>query len=285
MTEYRKIDLNEWHQTGAGANSISYVNEDETLLLKTFKGNVTLEVALRDIEMAQKVASLGIATAEVYEIVDVNGKPGVIYQNLKGKKSYSRLIADSPEKLTEYAKEFAAKAKELHSFPCNTELFDSKVEMIRKGVKASKFIDKYKPSLYELLDQMSQHTTCLHGDLQTGNLVKANGQDYWIDFDKFAYGDPIMDIAHMYTMYSSLAWFPYIQNLAHMNKKMLNQFWVDFVGEYFGIAPAEVKEFNKKLEIYNALDLVQRSYLRPGFIADAVSLILVKPKLKNYFKL
>lgn len=285
MAEYRKIDLNEWHQMGAGANSVSYISEDETLMLKVFKTNATEETALMDVQMAQKVASLGIATAEVYEIVNINGKFGVIYQNLKGKKSYSRLVADNPEKIDEYAKEFAAKAKALHSVPCNTELFESKTEMIRKGVKAAKFIDKYKPLVYELLDQMNEHKTCLHGDLQTGNLVKTNGQDYWIDFDKFSYGDPIMDIAHMYTMYSSLAWFPYIQNLAHMNKKMLKQFWVSFVGEYFGVAPEGVKEFNKKLEIYNALDLAQRSYLQPGFIADAVALILVKPKLKKYFNI
>lgn len=87
----------------------------------------------------------------------------------------------------------------------------------------------------------------------------------------------------MYTMYSKLAWFPYIQNLAHMNKKMLNSFWVAFVKEYYGIAPERIKEFNKSLDIYNAFDLAQRSYYKPGLIADLVSLILVKPKLKKHF--
>ena len=131
---------------------------------------------------------------------------------------------------------------------------------------------------------MNEHKTCLHGDLQTGNLVRTEDQDYWIDFDKFAYGDPIMDMAHMYTMYSKLAWFPYIQNLAHMNKKMLKQFWAAFVKEYYGITSEGIKEYNKNLGIYNALDLVQRNYFNPGLVADLVSLILVKPKLKKYFK-
>ena len=283
MEDYKTIDINQWHKTGEGANSDSYVNEDESQMLKLFKANAIEETARKDFIMAQKVASLGIATAKVYEIVKVDGKFGVIYQNLKGKKSYSRMMADSPEKIDEYAKDFAHKTKELHSTLCNTELFESKAELIRKGVERSKFIGKYKPAIYKFLNQMNEHKTCLHGDLQTGNLVRTDEQDYWIDFDKFAYGDPIIDVAHMYTMYSKLAWFPYIQKLTHMNKKMLNQFWIAFVKEYYGITPEEIKTFNKKLDIYNALDLVQRSYFKPGIIADLVSLLLVKPKLKNYF--
>lgn len=35
--------------------------------------------------------------------------------------------------------------------------------------------------------------------MQTGNLIDADGIDYWNDFDRFSYGDPIIDIAHMYT--------------------------------------------------------------------------------------
>lgn len=283
MNDYKIIDLKQWHKTGEGANSASYVNEDESLMLKLFKLNAIEETAKKDILMAQNVASIGIATAKVYEIVKIEDKFGVIYQNLKGKKSYSRMIADNPEKVDEYAKAFAKKAKELHSMPCNTELFDRRTEMIRKGVERSKYIDKYKTEIYKVLDKMDEHKTCLHGDLQTGNLVRIEEQDFWIDFDKFAYGDPVIDIAHMYTMYSKLAWFPYIQNLTHMNKKMLKRFWAAFVQEYYGIASEGLKEFNKSLDIYNALDLVQRSYYKPGLIADLVSLILVKPKLKKYF--
>ena len=283
MDSYRKIDLNQWRRTGGGANSDSYVNEDESQMLKLFKANAVEETAKKDFNMAQKVASLGIVTADVYEIVRIDDKFGVIYQNLKGKRSYSRMAADDPEKIDEYAKDFARKAKELHSTPCNTELFVSKAEIIRKGVDCSKFIEKYKPMLYGFLSQMNEHKTCLHGDLQTGNLVRTEEQDYWIDFDKFSYGDPIMDIAHMYTMYSKLAWVPYIQNLTHMNKKMLNQFWAAFLQEYYGINAKEIKEFNKKLDLYNALDLVLRSYFKPGLIADLVSLILVRSKLKKYF--
>ena len=284
MSEYRLIDLSEWEKSGAGANSESYINADKTQMLKLFKNNATEETAAKDLLMAQKVASLGIETPEVYEIVKVGEKFGVIYQNLNDKKSYSRLIADAPEKVNEYAKAFAAKAKELHATPCDTELFNSNASAVRKGIEMAKYIDSYKPKLYEFVSQMESHTTCLHGDLQTGNLVNAQGCDYWIDFDRFSYGDPIIDIAHMYTVYQKLAWFPYIQNLFHMNKKLLRQFWTSFIKEYFGVDESGIQEINERLEAYNLLDLVSRNYRQPGLISDLVTLILVKPQLKKYFR-
>ena len=284
MNEYHAVDLSLWRKTGSGANSDSYLGEDAGLLLKVFKKNATEEKAAKDFTMARKVASLGITTAAVYEIVKVGDKFGVIYQNIKNKKSYSRLIADDPEQMREYVKAFAARTKELHATPCDTEMFEGRTEMIRKGIAHAKFVEKYKPDLYKLADEMAEHTTCLHGDLQSGNLIRADGRDYWIDFDRFSYGDPIMDIAHMYNIYVCVSWLGFIQKLLHMDRKTLLRFWDLFVEEYYGLTGAEAAEFSKSLSIYNALDLIQRNYTRPSFFSDLVTLILVRPKVKKYFR-
>ena len=53
MNEYRNIDLSQWHQTGSGANSDSYMCEDDGLLLKVFKMNATEQKALKDYNMAK----------------------------------------------------------------------------------------------------------------------------------------------------------------------------------------------------------------------------------------
>lgn len=50
-------------------------------------------------------------------------------------------------------------------------------------------------------------------------------------------------------------------------------------------SPATHGKFvNERLEIYNLLDLLSRNYRQPGLISDLVTLILVKPQLKKYFK-
>lgn len=284
MENYRSIDLNEWRKTGAGSYADTYTCDDESLLLRLCRKNATLESVLDDFTRDVNVSSLGIVTAAAREIVKVGDSFGLIYQNIKNKKSYSRMIADDPEHLHEYAVAFAERAKELHATPCDTELFEGISEKIRKGIDMAKFMNKYKPELYKVVDEMAEHTTCLHGDMQTGNLINADGKDYWIDFDRFTYGDPIMDIAHMYTVYVSMSWFFFIQNLFHMNKKLLNRFWDEFMEAYYGFSKSETKKFNKTLKIYNALDLIQRNYIKPGLLSDMVTLILVRPQVGKYVK-
>lgn len=284
MAEYRSIELNEWHKTGDGANVESYTSKDDNLMLKVFKSDSTEENALRDYNMAAKVAAMGIATPEVYEIVRVGDGYGVIYQNLKNKKSYSRLVVDNPEKIKEYAADFAKMSKELHSIPCNTDIGEGKLLRIRKGIEKAKFIGRYKTDLYKLLDETTTVTTCLHGDLHTGNLVRSEGQDYWIDLDRFTYGNPILDIAHMNNMYSSLSWLPFIQNITHMNKKQLNEFWDCFVEEYYGYTKKDtekLKELERKICIFNGLDLIEKNYTSPGLLSDLITLILILPKVRK----
>lgn len=282
---YRKIDLSNWRKIGQGSNGFLYACDDESIVLKVNKKPIAIEkFVLKEFDRAKKVASLGLQTPEAKEVVEVDGKLGIIFENVKNKKSFSRLIVDDPENFEKYVKDFVAEAKKLHSTPCNTEMFDGRAELIKKGIENAKFIKKYKEDLYKLVDEMATKTTCLHGDLQTGNLIQAKGVNYWIDLERFSYGDPIIDMAHMYTIYKGMSWFPYIQNLLHMNKKQLNKFWTLFLNEYYGFNEAEIKDFEKRLKIYNSLDLLQKNYLHKGLYADLVTLILARPAIKKYCK-
>lgn len=284
MTNYRELNLSEWHEMGKGSNAVTYCNSDKTMLLKLNKLTANEKMVRAEYEHCKNIASLGVPTPTVYEMVKVGDKLGILFQNIRHKKSYSRMIADDPDNIEEYTKKFAAKCKELHSTPCNTELFEGVTDILRKGIDNAKFIDKYKYELYKLIDEMSECTTCIHGDMHTGNLIDVEGEDYWIDFDKFSYGDPIIDLAHMYTIYVKMSWFFYIQNLLHMDKKLLNKFWYIFMKEYNGYNKEETDEFNKKLKIYNAIELLQKNYTHPGIYADLITLILAKPVVKNYCK-
>lgn len=284
MDNYREINLDEWQAVGEGAIAITYVSEDGDTLLKLNKMTANEHMVLNEYNRSKSVASLGIATPAVYEVVRSGDKLGILFQNIKHKKSYSRLIADNPEKIEEYTRAFAAKCKELHATPCNVELFEGRTEVLRKSIDNAKFINKFKPELYKIVDGMADITTCLHGDMQTGNLIDADGTDYWIDFDKFSYGDPIIDIAHMYTIYVGMSWFFFVQNIVHMRKKLLNEFWYIFMREYYGFNKEETDNFNKRLKIYNAIELLQKNYTHPGIYADLITLLLARPAIKQYCK-
>lgn len=283
---YRKIDLSNWKKVGQGSNGYLYACEDDSIVLKLNKKMIATEkFVLKEFDRARKVASLGLKTPEAKEVVEIDGKLGIIFENVKNKKSYSRLIVNNPEDMEKYVDDFVQETKKLHSTACDTNLFEGRVDLIKKGIDNAKFINRYKKDLYKIVENMGSKTTCLHGDLQTGNLIKANNINYWIDLEKFSYGDPVMDIAHMYIVYKGMAWLPYIQSLTHMSKKQMNQFWNLFLNKYYGFNDDEIKVFEKKIKFYNALDLLQKNYLHKGLYADLVTLILAKPTIKKYLKL
>ena len=284
MTDYKELKLDGWKQVGDGSNAVTYTSPNEDLLLKLNKNTANEAMVMNEFDRCKNVESLGILTPLAYEIVRVGNKIGILFQNIKNKTSYSRLVADNPENMEEYAKRFAAKCKELHATQCNTSLFEGKTDILRKSIDNAKFIEKYKPQLYRIVDKMAESSTCLHGDMHTGNLVVAEGKEYWIDFDKFSYGDPIMDIAHMYTVYIGAAWLPYVRNIVHMTKDQLKRFWYLFIKEYYGFDEKQTDEFNKSLQIYNALDLLQKNYTHPGLLADLITLILARPSIVKYFR-
>lgn len=283
---YKNIDLKNWTKVGEGNNADTYTcAEDDTVLLKVNRRGKAGEARLMtEFELGKKVLSMGIQAPEVYEMVTVGDTIGILFQNIKGKKSYSRLIADNPENMAEYANRFAKAAKALHETPCNTELFNNKRDELKEGIEKARFLGPYKERLQKIVDDIEDRTTCLHGDLHTGNLINAEGRDYWIDFDGFAYGNPIIDLAHMYTIYRGNAHNKIVQNIVHMNEKQLNRFWDLFLGEYYGFNKEEADAFSRKIEIYYAIVLAQRNASRKGILAFLIELLLIKPKVKKYFK-
>ncbi len=284
MSDYREIKLDGWKKVGVGSNAVTYTNEDDSILLKLNKMTANEGMVLNEFNRSKSVETLGVSIPVAYEMIQIGNRFGILFQNIAHKKSFSRLVADNPEKIEEYAKRFAVKCKELHATACDTSLFESKTDILRKGVDNAKFINKYKPELYKLIDKMTECTTCLHGDMHTGNLVLAEGKEYWIDFDKFSYGDPIMDLAHMYTIYIGTSWLPYVRQIVHMTKEQLRQFWYLFIKEYYGFDEKQTDEFNKSLQIYNALDLLQKNYTHPGLLANLITLILARPSIIKYCK-
>ncbi|MBQ5474861.1 MAG: hypothetical protein IIT65_09185, partial [Lachnospiraceae bacterium] len=71
---------------------------------------------LDEMLLARKVYEAGIPTPEPGEyVVTEDGRYGIRFRRIAGKKSYSRATADHPERVAEYAGEFARMCLQLHA--------------------------------------------------------------------------------------------------------------------------------------------------------------------------
>lgn len=234
--EAKRISLSDYTLFGGGANGESYNhNTDPSVMLKLyFPGKI--QQPLDEMLLARKVFDLGIPSPEPGEyVVTEDGRYGIRFRRIPGKKSYSRATADNPEKLEEYAAEFAQMCLDLHKIKVDPSQFESVKERYFKLLEANKFFTaKEKDKLGRFISDAPDDTTALHGDLQYSNAIfTPEGKRYFIDLGDFCYGYTLFDVAMVY-LCCYLSDEAFIKETYHLPKPTAMKFWDAFAPVYFG---------------------------------------------------
>lgn len=240
--EIKKINIDDWVPFGEGGVAKTFVSRigDGTFVLKLNQEGWDMERTYEEYDQSKRVCGTGIPCPRVFDFVTDGKRFGYTSQRIVGKKSYSRLLADHPEQIDQLAADFAAKTRELHATKCDTTLFPNLVDVYKSYIDKS---DVFPPDVrmrlqecYEMRDTTA--TTCVHGDLQMGNLIRAYGKDYWIDLGSFGYGDPLADIANM-MLIGHLFPPQMVKRIFHNPRKRFNEFTEKFILAYFGGEPGQ----------------------------------------------
>ena len=231
-----KISLSDYVLSGGGANGESYDHKtDPSVMLKLyFPGKISQP--LDEMLMARKVYELGIPTPEPGEyVVTEDGRYGIRFKRILGKSSYSRAIGEHPEKIPQYASEFAQMCLNLHKIQLNPKEFDDVKDRYFRLLEENPFFSaKEKDRLGKFIADTPDENTALHGDLQYSNVIfTPEGKRYFIDLGDFCRGNHLFDIGMVYLCcYLSDAEF--IQETYHMPKPVAMKFWDAFAPLYFG---------------------------------------------------
>lgn len=229
----KTINLDEWTAAGRGGYADSYFHKsDETLILKLNFEEYPAEKAYEEFSHSRAVFDMGIPCPEPLEFVTDGKRYGLISRRIVGKKSLTRIMSEDPSRTDEMARILAEKARELHSIPCNTEMFSSIEERYRHDINACPFIaEDVKAKLNGYLDELTPSTNCLHYDQHPGNVITADGKYYWIDLGDFGYGDPDLDFGILIVM---CEWTPkkVLDDLLHISRRQCREF-TRLYGEYY----------------------------------------------------
>lgn len=261
------IDLNDYERTGEGANGASYDHKtDKNIMLKMYFRN--FDAAKLELELARKVYAAGISTPEPGDLVTDGKTMGIRFRRIDGKKSYSRACGDNPDRIEEYAREFAQLCKKLHSVHVDTSQFENVKDRLYNMLAANPFFtDEQKRKIHDFIAAAPDADTAIHGDLQFSNgiFVEENGirTPYFIDLGDFCYGYPMFDIGMVYLccFLNEEAW---TQEVFHMTNDMAKRFWYAFAPEYFG-SDANLEEIEKTARVYAGLKtlIIERDTHRP----------------------
>ena len=230
-----KISLDDYILSGGGFNGESYdCKADPTVMLKLyFPGKI--QQPLDEMMLARKVYEMGIPTPEPGEyVVTEDGRYGIRFKRIVGKISYSRASGDNPEKVAQYAAEFAQMCRQLHSTHVDTTAFENVKDRYYRLLSENPFFTTAeKDKLAKFIADTPDEDTAIHGDLQFSNAIFAGEKRYFIDLGDFCWGNHLFDIGMVY-LCCRLNGAEFTRETYHMSNAVAAKFWEHFAPVYFG---------------------------------------------------
>lgn len=195
---YRKLSVDDCQIIGKGAKGTVYRYDAETVV-KVYNNPESLKEIQRERNLAKEAFILGIPTAISYDIARVDGKFGSVFELLDA-KSFSQLIAGTPDNIDFYVSEYANLLRKINqtvikpdSMPDYKEMgfvwIDTAKEVLPQGIYNK---------VYSMIKATPDKGTMLHCDYHTNNLMFVNGETLIIDMDTLSHGHPIFDLANIY---------------------------------------------------------------------------------------
>lgn len=273
----KPLDISKYEEFGASFLSKAYNSEDGDSMIKIYGYRVPKFMVAQEKAVARAVMLFGIPTPLVGTLYESGESNALDFERIEGKRSFSRIIAEEPERLEEISRRFARMCKKLHTTECDTTMFADRTLAYRHAIATCKEItDEERVRANAFLDSVPKATTCLHGDMQPSNVITNGIDDLWIDLAEFGYGNPMLDMGMWYFL-SVLNTEERAMNLFHLGKKDMLRIWDFFIDEYFGADTPEKKaEVNAEVEKYAALHMLYIGTAYNGFEPGMVDYIRMK---------
>lgn len=259
-----RINLDDYVHSGEGANGESFFHRtDPTVMMKLYHPG-KVQQPLDEMMMARKVFDLGIPSPEPGEYVTDGVRYGLRFHRIEGKVSYSRATADHPEKVAQYAAEFAGMCLDLHKIHVDTASFENVKDRYYRLLAENPFFTKgEKDAIGRFIADCPDTDTAIHGDLQFSNAIFVGDKRYFIDLGDFCYGYSLFDTGMVY-LCCCISEAAFIEEVFHMPKSLSVKFWEEFAHAYFG-ADRPLKDIEEQIRPYAGLKtlIVERDTKRP----------------------
>ena len=185
-------------------------------------------------------------------MVTEDGRYGIRFKRILGKKSYARATGEEPEKVAQFAGEFALMCRQLHATHVDTGAFENVKDRYYRLLEENPFFTPaQKDRLGRFIADTSDEDTAVHGDLQYGNAIFAGDKRYFIDLGDFCWGNHLFDIGMVY-LCCCLSDEGFIQEAFHMPKSLAIRFWQEFAPVYFGNG-RPLKDIEEEIRPYAGL--------------------------------
>lgn len=203
-----------------------------------------------DIEYEQRIAravhASGVKTPAVGDLVQVEGRNGLVYEHVKG-VSMLEMFQQKPWRVIQLGRTLAQLHAQMHE--C---VFDADVPLQRKKlqhkIKSANALPVYlKPKLLDLLESLPDGDRVCHGDFHPANVLINSGSATVIDWIDASRGNPLADVAR--TSIITLGAVASSQIPQPVLKVFVRVFHAAYLKHYFRLRPGGEDEYRRWLPI------------------------------------
>ncbi|MBO6052794.1 MAG: ATP-binding protein, partial [Clostridia bacterium] len=262
---YRVVSVDGCEEIGRGANGTIY-RIDQDNVVKVYKNADALADIQHEREVARLALILGIPTAISYDVVKVGNSYGSVFELLNA-RSFSKILANEPDKMDWCVAEYVKMLKKIHS----TVVPEGKLPDMKEMVLGwAQFVREQLPAeagekLVSLVEAVPHDDHMIHGDYHTKNLELQNDEVLIIDMDTLAVGHPVFELASMFNAFVGFSELDHevIKQFQGFDYETAGTFWHKSLAAYLGTdSEARIREVEDKARILGYTRLIRRSIRR-----------------------
>lgn len=213
-------------------------------VLKLFHKNFDYERVIYEAEIGRAVNEAGVPSPKVYDIVEIDGRKGIIFQRIYG-KTLSMLIQEEPWKLRYYTKQMARFQYEIHNYSITEILPSQKERFERKMHNSLNILGEKGTRILNYIDSLQNGNSICHGDIHSKNIIISDKGPVAIDWNSGYKGNPLGDVARTYL---TLNLPPKSSILTNINKIFPDNprrlTYLTYLGEYMKLANVELEDID-----------------------------------------
>jgi len=167
---------------------------DEGQVLRLYRSGFSKVDAERQALLLRAARSAGVRVPAVYDVVDMDGRAGIILERLEG-TDLMTVLGRQPWRLFGIARTTGRTHARLNQRPAPDGLSPMRERLRRKIADSPAVPEEFRaPALRNLEGQPDGDKLC-HGDLWPGNVMISGGEPVVIDWSNATRGDPDGDYA------------------------------------------------------------------------------------------
>jgi aminoglycoside phosphotransferase (APT) family kinase protein len=152
------------------------------------------ELAPQEAEIAKVLAAAGVRAPRVDETLDTEGRPGLVFGNLKVGQTISDAVRTRPWQIVGAARKLAEMHASVHER--TSEDLPSQRERITQEIETAKDLEKStKHSALRVLNELPDANIVCHNDIHMLNVIIHPTDSMIIDWMLATRGNPLADVA------------------------------------------------------------------------------------------